>query len=75
MLPSGVLYLQDDNTNSQTNLEQTILYNNTSFNKISKEPLNESSSSAKKPCFITLYLKDEHNKPIANAKIIIKGFK
>ncbi|TNO84406.1 hypothetical protein FHP96_09335, partial [Campylobacter coli] len=27
------------------------------------------------PCFITLYLKDEHNKPIANAKIIIKGFK
>lgn len=75
ILPSGVLYLQDDNTNSQTNLEQTILYSNTSFNKISKEPLNESSSSAKKPCFITLYLKDEHNKPIANAKIIIKGFK
>ncbi|EAM0531802.1 hypothetical protein D3O42_03140 [Campylobacter jejuni] len=75
ILPSGVLYLQDDNTNSQTNLEQTILYNNTSFNKISKEPLNESSSSAKEPCFITLYLKDEHNKPIANAKIIIKGFK
>ncbi|WP_223207471.1 hypothetical protein [Campylobacter coli] len=75
ILPSGVLYLQDDNTNSQTNLEQTILYNNASFNKLSKEPLNKSSSSAKEPCFITLYLKDEHNKPIANAKIIIKGFK
>lgn len=56
-------------------LKKEIAYNNTSFNKISKEPLNESSSSAKKPCFITLYLKDEHNKPIANAKIIIKGFK
>ncbi|MGI7118882.1 hypothetical protein ACNGEM_09850 [Campylobacter coli] len=56
-------------------LKKEIAYNNTSFNKISKEPLNESSSSAKEPCFITLYLKDEHNKPIANAKIIIKGFK
>ncbi|EPV1878417.1 hypothetical protein ACV2UJ_001800, partial [Campylobacter coli] len=56
-------------------LKKEIAYNNTSFNKISKEHLNESSSSAKKPCFITLYLKDEHNKPIANAKIIIKGFK
>ncbi|HHT6953436.1 TPA: hypothetical protein ACTZ02_001781 [Campylobacter jejuni] len=56
-------------------LKKEIVYNNTSFNKISKEPLNESSSSAKEPCFITLYLKDEHNKPIANAKIIIKGFK
>ncbi|HIH2041131.1 TPA: hypothetical protein ACYKF4_001687 [Campylobacter coli] len=55
-------------------LKKEIVYNNTSFNKISKEPLNESSSSAKEPCFITLYLKDEHNKPIANAKIIIKGF-
>ncbi|WP_257225535.1 hypothetical protein [Campylobacter jejuni] len=55
--------------------KKAIAYNNTSFNKISKEPLNESSSSAKEPCFITLYLKDEHNKPIANAKIIIKGFK
>ncbi|MFY4734812.1 hypothetical protein [Campylobacter jejuni] len=56
-------------------LKKEIAYNNTSFNKISKEPLNESSSGAKEPCFITLYLKDEHNKPIANAKIIIKGFK
>ncbi|HIC4155090.1 TPA: hypothetical protein ACW4YZ_001548 [Campylobacter jejuni] len=55
--------------------KKAIAYNNASFNKISKEPLNESSSSAKEPCFITLYLKDEHNKPIANAKIIIKGFK
>lgn len=56
-------------------LKKEIAYNNTSFNKISKELLNESSSGAKEPCFITLYLKDEHNKPIANAKIIIKGFK
>ncbi|WP_223206673.1 hypothetical protein [Campylobacter coli] len=55
-------------------LKKEIAYNNTSFNKLSKEPLNEFSSSAKEPCFITLYLKDEHNKPIANAKIIIKGF-
>ncbi|HHY2125471.1 TPA: hypothetical protein ACV26Z_001779, partial [Campylobacter jejuni] len=56
-------------------LKKEIAYNNTSFNKLSKEPLNKSSSNAKEPCFITLYLKDEHNKPIANAKIIIKGFK
>lgn len=55
-------------------LKKEIAYNNTSFNKLSKEPLNKSSSNAKEPCFITLYLKDEHNKPIANAKIIIKGF-
>lgn len=55
-------------------LKKEIAYNNASFNKLSKEPLNEFSSSAKEPCFITLYLKDEHNKPIANAKIIIKGF-
>ncbi len=55
-------------------LKKEIAYNNTSFNKLSKEPLNEFSSSAKEPYFITLYLKDEHNKPIANAKIIIKGF-
>ncbi len=54
--------------------KKEIAYNNASFNKLSKEPLNEFSSSAKEPCFITLYLKDEHNKPIANAKIIIKGF-
>ncbi|MEF3269310.1 hypothetical protein LI981_08885, partial [Campylobacter jejuni] len=31
-------------------LKKEIVYNNTSFNKISKEPLNESSSSAKEPC-------------------------
>lgn len=55
-------------------LKKEIAYNNASFNKLSKEPLNKSSSNAKEPCFITLYLKDEHNKPIANAKIIIKGF-
>ncbi len=55
--------------------KKAIAYNNASFNKLSKEPLNKSSSNAKEPCFITLYLKDEHNKPIANAKIIIKGFK
>ncbi|EPX1479121.1 hypothetical protein ACWW0Y_001947 [Campylobacter coli] len=54
--------------------KKAIAYNNASFNKLSKEPLNKSSSNAKEPCFITLYLKDEHNKPIANAKIIIKGF-
>ncbi|WP_258864992.1 hypothetical protein [Helicobacter sp. MIT 14-3879] len=36
ILPSGVLYLQDDNTNSQTNLEHTIFYNNKSLNKLQK---------------------------------------
>ncbi|WP_337195709.1 hypothetical protein [Campylobacter sp. B0100352/1] len=56
-------------------LKKGIVYKDTSFNKLSKEPLDESSSNAKEPQFITLYLKDEYNKPIANAKIIIKGFK
>lgn len=56
-------------------LKKEIAYKDKSFNKLSKEPSNDSSSNPKEPCFITLYLKDEHNKPIANAKIIIKGFK
>ncbi|MCW1360452.1 hypothetical protein OLQ22_04780 [Campylobacter jejuni] len=56
-------------------LKKEIAYKDTSFNKLSKEPLNNSSSNPKEPCFITLYLKDEHNRPITNAKIIIKGFK
>ncbi|WP_235689430.1 hypothetical protein, partial [Campylobacter coli] len=51
-----------------------IIYNDNNFDKLSKEPSSNSSSNSKEPCFITLYLKDEHNKPIANAKIIIKGF-
>ncbi|ARJ55804.1 hypothetical protein [Campylobacter cuniculorum] len=70
ILPSGVLYLQDDHANSKTHSKYSAFFSQNEQNNSS-----ESSSSAKEPCFITLYLKDEHNKPIANAKIIIKGFK
>ncbi|EAI4890956.1 TPA: hypothetical protein ACJE1R_001719 [Campylobacter coli] len=67
ILPSGVLYLQDDN--SKTHSKHSAFFSQNEQNNSSN-----SSSNSKEPCFITLYLKDEHNKPIANAKIIIKGF-
>ncbi|HDZ5097750.1 TPA: hypothetical protein RTH11_001613, partial [Campylobacter jejuni] len=44
-------------------IQKDIAYKDQSFNKLSKESLNEFSSNAKEPCFITLYLKDEHDKP------------
>ncbi|PZT47217.1 hypothetical protein B6S12_10265 [Helicobacter valdiviensis] len=56
-------------------IKKENIYKDKSFNELSKEPLSQSSSTPKEPSFITLYLKDEHNNPIANAKIIIKGFR
>lgn len=51
-------------------------YKDYSPNKLLTTPFKNSSlKNTKEPCFITLFLQDEHNKAIANTKIKIKGFR